>query len=49
MLYEVITQTILAHAGKTPDVIAFSPGVDRLVFIVKGETPEAVEESYNFV
>ncbi len=38
-------QTILAHAGKTPDVIAFSPGVDRLVFIVKGETPEAVEES----
>jgi len=38
-------RTILAYAAQLPETIAFSPSGDRIVIILKGPTPEAIEES----
>jgi two-component system response regulator YesN len=37
--------TALAYAAQVPETIAFSPGGDRVVLIVKGPTPEAIEDA----
>ncbi len=36
---------IMAYAERSADIIAFSSGVDRIVLIVKGASPESLEES----
>ena len=37
--------TVLAYAAHAAETIAFSPGGDRVVLIVKGPTPEAIEDA----